>query len=260
MKKSRNYYIRKTHRYLGITIGIQFLLWTIGGLYFSWNNIDNVHGDHLRKSVSFLQADMQVVSPTVALHSLQSDKTIDSVHSIHLIRVLDKPVYQIQYFKGHSGEGSHHHVHYALADATTGALRSPLTKEEAVAIAQEQIASNAKIESVEYVEQVSKHSEYRERPLPAYAITFDEPACTIYVATETGTFQTIRHNQWRAFDFLWMLHTMDYEGRDNFGNIALRAFSIFGLFTVCSGFLLFFVTASWFNNKKQTQSSTSNNF
>jgi hypothetical protein len=260
MKKNRSYYIRKTHRYLGVIIGIQFLFWTIGGLYFSWNELSDVHGDHLRKSVQFLQADMQLVSPTVALQDLQSRKPIDSIHSIHLIRVLDKPVYQIQYFKGHSGEGSHHHVHYALADATTGSIRPPLIEREAVAIAQEQIVSNAKVGTVEYLEKVGKHSEYRERPLPAYAISFTEPTCTIYVAAETGTYQTIRHNQWRAFDFLWMLHTMDYEGRDNFGNIALRAFSIFGLFTVCSGFLLFFVSAPWFNKKSKVHSTPSNSF
>jgi len=258
MNKNRNYYIRKTHRYLGVIIGIQFLLWTIGGLYFSWNNIDDVHGDHLRKSVSFLKTNVQVVSPTLALQFLQNERPVDSIHSIHLIRVLDKPVYQIQYFKGHSGEGSHHHVHFALADATTGALRSSLTKEEAVAIAQEQIISNAKIGSVAYLEQVGKHSEYRERPLPAYAISFEEPNCTVYVAAETGTYQTIRHNQWRAFDFLWMLHTMDYEGRDNFGNIALRVFSIFGLITVCSGFLLFFVSTPWFNKQNKIQPTNAN--
>lgn len=260
MKKNRNYYIRKTHRYLGITIGIQFLLWTIGGLYFSWNDIDDVHGDHLRKSTPFLQADVNVVSPTIAVQSLRNKTAIDSIHSIQLIRILGKPVYQIHYFKGHSGEGSHHHTHIALADASTGALRSSISKEEAVAIAQEHIISKATIESVEYLEQVGKHSEYRERPLPAYAVTFTEPNCTIYVAEETGTFQTIRHNQWRTFDFLWMLHTMDYEGRDNFGNLALRAFSVFGLITVCSGFLLFFVSSSTFNKKRKNEPTTTNSF
>jgi hypothetical protein len=253
MNKNRNYYIRKTHRYLGVSIGIQFLMWTIGGLHFSWNNIDNVHGDHMRKPVSFLKADMQVASPSVALQALQKNRPIDSIHSVHLIRVLDKQIYQIQYFKGHAGEGIHQHVHFALADATTGALRSPLTKDEAMAIAQEQIVANAKIGTVEYLEQVGKHSEYRKRPLPAYAISFVEPACTIYVAAETGTYQTIRHNQWRVFDFLYMLHTMDYEGIDNFGNLALRIFSIFGLITVCSGFLLFFVSSPTFNKKNKIQ-------
>ncbi len=260
MNKNRNYYIRKTHRYLGISIGIQFLMWTVGGLYFSWNNIDMVHGDHLRKPISFLKADLQVVSPSVALQALQKDRSVDSVHSIHLIRVLDKPIYQIQYFKGHTGAGIHQHVHFALADATTGVLHPPLTKDEAVTIAQEQIISGAKIKSVEYIEQVSKHSEYRERPLPAYAISFENPACTIYVAAETGTYQTIRHNQWRIFDFLYMLHTMDYEGRDNFGNLALRIFSVFGLITVCSGFLLFFVSSPTFDKKRKIQSTTSNSF
>ena len=39
--------IRKTHRYLGLFLGIQFLFWTISGLYFSWTNIDEIRGEHL---------------------------------------------------------------------------------------------------------------------------------------------------------------------------------------------------------------------
>ena len=37
--------IRKTHRYLGLIIGIQFLAWTVSGLYFSWTDLDEIHGD-----------------------------------------------------------------------------------------------------------------------------------------------------------------------------------------------------------------------
>jgi hypothetical protein len=36
---------------------------------------------------------------------------------------------------------------------------------------------------------------------------------------------------------------MDYEGRDNFNTIILRAFSLLGLITVFSGFLLWFTTS-----------------
>ncbi|HEU5292389.1 MAG TPA: hypothetical protein VFU05_17200, partial [Cyclobacteriaceae bacterium] len=85
--------------------------------------------------------------------------------------------------------------------------------------------------------------EYRERPLPAYAVTFEYPDCTVYISTERGTFQTIRHDQWRGFDFLWMFHTMDYESRDDFNNWLMRIFSIFGLLTVLSGFVLYFVSS-----------------
>ena len=48
---------RKVHRYLGLFIGVQFLFWTLGGLYFSWNNMNDVHGktllDKSEKSFSF---------------------------------------------------------------------------------------------------------------------------------------------------------------------------------------------------------------
>jgi hypothetical protein len=48
-----------------------------------------------------------------------------------------------------------------------------------------------------------------------------------------------------------MLHTMDYQGRDNFGNILLKGFSIFGLFTIFSGFILFYVSSG--RRKKSIQ-------
>ena len=41
--------IRKTHRYLGLFLGIQFLFWTVSGLYFSWTNLDEIHGDQFKK-------------------------------------------------------------------------------------------------------------------------------------------------------------------------------------------------------------------
>jgi Uncharacterized iron-regulated membrane protein len=41
---------RKVHRYLGLFLGIQFLFWTISGLYFSWTNLDEIHGDQFKKN------------------------------------------------------------------------------------------------------------------------------------------------------------------------------------------------------------------
>ena len=75
------------------------------------------------------------------------------------------------------------------------------------------------------------------------AVTFgDARRTTVYVATELGTVQKVRNRPWRRFDFLWMLHTMDYAGRDNITNWLLRAFSVLGLATVGSGFVLFFIS------------------
>jgi len=48
---------------------------------------------------------------------------------------------------------------------------------------------------------------------------------------------------------------MDYEGRDNFANTLLRIFSIFGLVTVLSGFVLFFISSKW-GKQRVTKSSS----
>lgn len=231
--------IRKAHRYLGLFIGLQFLGWTVSGLYFSWNHIDDVHGDHLRRGVAYLSADTEVVSPTVALANVRARVRVDSVHSVRLVNLLGDPIYQVNYFSGHAGEGLHVHTHTALADGRTGAVRPSLNRAEAIAVAREQIISGANVSEVEFIETTDAHHEYREKPLPAWAITFSDPACTVYVSAEQGTFQSIRHQQWRAFDLLWMFHTMDYSGRDNFNNWLLKALSVFGLLTVLSGFTLY---------------------
>ena len=60
---------------------------------------------------------------------------------------------------------------------------------------------------------------------------------------ETGALVRIRNARWRVFDFLWMLHTMDYRGRDDINNLVLRAFSVLGLVTIASGFVLFWLTS-----------------
>ncbi|MCK9404067.1 MAG: hypothetical protein M0Q26_11770 [Chitinophagaceae bacterium] len=250
MIKSKQFYIRKVHRYLGLLLGIQFLLWTIGGLYFSWSNMDEVHGDFEKKEAPLLSSNIALVSPSIILDSIKKIHTIDSVVSIQLIEMLGKPFYQIRCISA-----IHHEVNHQqrmttmnhLANAETGALRSPLTEKEAIEVAKNHFNGEPIIKEVAYITNTDAHHEYREQPLPAYAITFEHASnATVYVASELGTVQKFRNNKWRIFDLLWMMHTMDYKGRDNFGNILLRAFSFFGLITVISGFTLYFVSSRKF--------------
>lgn len=247
MTKSKHYYIRKSHRYLGLLLGIQFLLWTIGGLYFSWSNMDEVHGDMQKKEAPLLSSNIQLVSPTAILDTIKKIHQIDSLVSIQLIEILGRPVYQIRCVGAVHNTSNHQHQMTTmnhLADAITGKVRGVLSKSEAIQIAKNRFNGEAQLQSVEYITNTDKHHEYREQPLPAYAISFvHQSKTTVYIASELGTIQKFRNNKWRIFDFLWMMHTMDYEGRDHFGNILLRIFSIFGLITVLSGFLLFFISS-----------------
>jgi hypothetical protein len=241
MNKNRNYYIRKTHRYLGLFIGLQFLGWTISGLYFAWNDIEKVRGNHFRAEAPALQINAATISPDSAWQVLQQSAQVDKLLHLQLVNVLGKAYYQFMYEMEVAGEEAHHHA--ALVDAQTAALRSTLSEEEAVAVASAQLKGTHKLKAVEWLEEVGSHHEIRGRHMPMWAVHFAEPNCTIYVSPDMGTFQSIRHAQWRVFDFLWMFHTMDFAGRDNFNNWLLKLFSVFGLFTVCSGFVLFAVSS-----------------
>lgn len=155
-----------------------------------------------------------------------------------MIQILGEPVYQIAYSKVHDRDRK-----MQLAYAKTGTLRAALTETEAVNVAKANFSEDANVKLVEYITTTNGHHEYRESPLPAYAVTFSHPSnTTVYVAAKLGTVQKFRNNKWRVFDFLWMMHTMDYQSRDNISNWLLRAFSVFGLFSILSGFILFFVS------------------
>ena len=236
-KRSYRYYLRKAHRYLGIIFGIQFIFWTAGGLYFSWSDIDKIHGDHLIKPQHHLSANVSLVSPEGVLHTISENEHIDSLSSIKLINILQQPVYQVRYFSGKDEKT-------VLADAETGTIRRPLSKEEAIRIADAYFLPDAALKNVEYLETTGSHHEYRGKPLPAWAVSYDYPGNPVlYIAAAEGTFQNIRYRNWRIFDLLWMLHTMDYSERDNFGNLLLRTFSVFALITVISGFVLYFISS-----------------
>ena len=238
MAKSRQYYIRKTHRYLGVILGVQFLFWTIGGLYFSWSDMDEIHGDHQKAIVSPLESDIKMVNPQDIIQKIKQRDSIKYILDIRLIQILGEPLYQIIYTDEENDDKK-----IQLAQANTGELRNALSKEEAVKVAQKSFYTDAMVSQVEYLTNTSKHHEYRENPLPAFAVKFEHPAnTTVYVSSELGTVQKFRNDKWRIFDFLWMMHTMDYQGRDNITNWLLRAFSIFGLMTITSGFVLFFVS------------------
>ncbi|WP_347173914.1 PepSY domain-containing protein [Polaribacter uvawellassae] len=226
--------IRKIHRYLGLFLGIQFLFWTISGLYFSWTDIDEIHGDQYKNLKYQPQAFNNLISP--------SDLKIkNGINSIELRDINNSPFYWINKEQ--------------LYNAIDGSLKAAITKEEALYVAKNYMKKGLEVVEINLIDKTGKHHEYREKLLPAYVITYaNDENIKAYVSIKDGKFQTVRHQSWRWFDFLWMTHTMDYEGRDNFNTIVLRAFSLLGLITVLSGFLLWFTSSPTIRKKLKKQS------
>lgn len=196
---------------------------TISGLYFSWSNIDDIHGMQFHKKGIIAESFSGLISPSLLHPSI-------AIQSIELREINKNLFYWV------NGK--------MLYNAKMGKLKKGISKEEALAIAKRNIVSNITVKKVQLIKAVGRHHEYREHLLPAYVISYQEPNnLKVYISTNDGAFQTIRHRDWRWVDFLWMTHTMDYEGRDNMNNIVLRVFSLLGLITVLSGFLLWYISS-----------------
>lgn len=233
---------RKFHRYLGLVIGVQLLLWTASGLIFSWNSIKSVRGEHLIRNRNFINLkETQTSDINKIFRALDDDGT--SVISATLRPMLDRPVYELTLENENSQT-------VALFDAVSGQKISPINHDIAKQIAIEDFSETVEVLSVELIESVGSHSEYRGKELPAYRVVLDHSSGTvIYVSANRGVVTTRRNNQWRLFDFFWMVHTMDYQGRDNFNHWILKGVSVFGLVTVLSGFVLWFKTTRLFRRK-----------
>ena len=215
--------IRKVHRYLGLIIGIQFLIWTISGLYFSWTNLDEIHGDQFMKNPI----------SKISFSGLSGLEYISNISKLELLNIANEPFYWVN--------------EKQLYNAKNGNKLDEITERQAIEVVNFHLKEDLEISTIEKIENIGPHHEYRGKPLPAYAIHFNHPEkITAYVSAKNGKFQRVRHSSWRIFDFLWMGHTMDYNGRDNFNNILLRVFSLFGVLTVLSGFSLWFVTSSFY--------------
>lgn len=232
MSKKLHLKTRKTHRYLGLFIGVQFLLWTIGGLYFSWNNMKDVHGktliDKSEKSFAF-----RYTEPVNKL----LNKVVAPIKKIEAIVVNNDSILRLQTTKG---------LQLLKLNKNASSLKKELKEEEVKAFVKSRLKEAIEIKSIEYLtsKDIANGHEYREKPLPVYAVYLNHPTNTkVYVHPQLAKITSVRNDNWRRFDFLWMLHVMDFETRDHITNWILRIFSVLGLLTILSGFYLYYLSS-----------------
>ncbi len=234
--------IRKLHRYFGLVVGIQLLFWSASGLFFSLNPIEKVRGATEAAEQTDLPSPLpDLVSPSVVMNQFLERRPGAATRSLTLETLLGAPVYRLE-----TNEGAF------LADAVTGRLLPPLDEAEAGAVAKADFLPEAPIASAELIEERVAGSEFRGAPLPLWKITFDHPLGTrIYVAANSGHVIMRRNTRWRIFDWLWMLHILDFEDRDDINNWVLRIAAALAVLTVLSGFYLGLRTSPLFRRKRK---------
>lgn len=240
---------RTIHNWMGLILAIQITLWFASGLVMAWLPIEDVRGAHLRHT---FQANWQdaIQSPQSVLASHSADARL--ALSQRLIVSEDKPrmvpVYTVSKAITENGAQQNTSVRY---NAMNGAILAPLSEAEINQAAILQYAGTGKLSEVTFLSTLPQ--EVQQLPSPIWQVQFDDTENTrLYIDPNTGSVLRVRTDTWRLFDFMWMLHIMDYEDRSDFNHPLLIGFSAGALLFTLTGIVLLFQRfrprkRSWFN-------------
>lgn len=210
------------HIWLGWLVGVPIVMWMSTGLVMVVRPIDEVRGNHLR-----IEQAQEALPPDTAITvSLPSD-TDRPVKSVHTAMVSGRPVTSIEYMDG------------ALERFTnSGAQLPPLNEIEARVIAAEQIVGGDKIAAITAFEADRVPFDFR-RAIPVWQVELENGA-RVYIGRETGNIEAVRTRWWRVFDFMWGLHIMDLQTREDTSHPILILFAVLGLTGSLMGAILMF--------------------
>ena len=213
------------HRWLNLLVGLQLMAWSLGGLIFATHSIAWVRSEagQSKQAARSIPAHEVTLSPQAAAQRA----AVAEPTRIVLGMLLDRPVYEV-----HDAQGAR------LVDAGTGEVLSPIPETLAVEVARRDRAGQTDVREARSLS-ADPPTEYRDGELPAWRIELaDDDNTHIYVSAATGRITARRNDAWRRFDFFWMLHTMDYSGRDDFNHPLLIGAASLAVLSVCSGWFL----------------------
>ncbi len=220
--------VRTWHRRLSYVIGLQLLLWTGSGLVFTWDPIEDVRGE------SSLRPEAPPPAPPLAdivsVDRAAQAAGLPAPGEARLAWRRGRWTWSLSAPRAAPGEA-------VLVDALTGTPLPTMNADEAARLAAGLLAADAPVTGVAHVARAE--GEYRDKPTPAWRVDFaDGRGTSLYVVAATGEVGAVRNDLWRRFDWLWMLHIMDYRDREDFGTPWLTAAALLGVTTALSGLLL----------------------
>ena len=170
-----------------------------------------------------------VTGPPAALSARFSGVT-----GYKLKRMLGREVYEVRHAGG-----------IGLVDANTLQRFDPVDMARARALAIDQYQGEGELLKIELL--TTLPSEVAKRKAPLWRADFDDTSgTTLYLSPQTGEVVAKRHDLWRVYDFLWMLHIMDYDTRDDINNVLLRIAAALGSLFALSGIWLL-----WFSLRRR---------
>ena len=219
-----SHWMRRLHKWVGLILAIQFVLWMSSGVMMSLLEADKVAGRDFRVKPPAPPAWPRDVLSTDAVLTA----TKESIMTISSGWLLDQPVYRL--------ENDKRSWLVRASDATAVMVDAQL----AAQIAQASYSGPGKAGAPRLQESTLETRKHKE---PAWRIDFDDADETsVYVSSKSGAVLEHRNSTWRLFDLFWMLHIMDYSERTDFNNPLLVSSAIGGLWMALTGVWLLFAS------------------
>jgi hypothetical protein len=209
MKRARTL-LRRYHIWLGWAVGLPFLLWTVSGLVMVVKPIEEVRGTHLIGEAPLLPSGLVPAAPQIGPRP---------VASLTLEQRSDGPKWLIRYADGGA----------RLADAATGRLLPPINANDAARIVAARYTGDAKVTAIDRTSADKPPLDLR-RPIESWRVSMSD-GTRFYIGVETGEIVARRTSFWRLYDFMWGLHIMDPQTREDTHNPLVIGFGIVALVT-----------------------------
>ena len=229
-------FLKKLHKWVGLLIGIQVLLWLSSGLVISLLDPAKVSGKQWARapaSANSLQFDNLLEVQDLPAEILKGALSID------LIANRVQPVYQVNRADS-----------ITLLNAVTG-LPLKISERDARTLAQEDFNGDGEVVSI--LKGIAPDIETRNSSGPYWRVNFSDDAhSSYYISALNGDILARRNSYWRTHDFFWMLHIMDYPDHEDINNSLIIAVALVAIWLGISGFILLFGSFNrhdfWFLN------------
>jgi hypothetical protein len=202
--------LRRWHIWLGWIVAIPFLVWTVSGLVMVWKPIEEVRGEDLLGEPAPMRFSAPVVPPAVAGLPLEA---------LTLEQRAGGPRWVVKLQDGTT----------RLADPGSGALLPPMSAAEASREVTSRYRGGATVQSVTRTDPGKPPLEFR-RPVAAWQVNMSDDT-HFYVDAGSGAVVARRTGWWRLYDFMWGLHIMDPQTREDTHNPWVLGFGIVSLLT-----------------------------
>ena len=200
--------LRRWHVWLGWVVAVPILFWTVSGVVMVVRPIEEVRGEHLLRAPEPIRLQTPLVPPRVA------GLTLDSVS---LEQRAAGPRWVITAADGMT----------RLADPANGALLPALSPADAAGEVTARYTGKSAIASVTRTDPKNPPLDLR-RPVAAWQVAMDD-GTRFYVDASSGAIIARRTPWWRFYDWMWGLHIMDLDTREDTHNPWVVGFGVTAL-------------------------------